>query len=159
MAEPATPLDNKEAIAQINRSINFLISNFLVPTARQTAENAEAITETRQAIRETNQGIRELKQSLELQRESADDTADESVVLEHRANYSEAAVEALRRDAIADRKKIDEAQQKTDEDRQRWQANFDKQLAEIRALGEQNRALLSAMATTNRRIDNLEQAS
>ena len=103
--------------------------------------------------------MRELKQSLELQRKSANDTEDESVVLEHRANYSEAAVEALRRDAITDRKRTDEAQQKADEDRRRWQTNFDKQLAEMRALWEQNRALLSAMATTNRRIDNLEQAS
>lgn len=142
MSNPATPLDNKEAVAQISRSINFLISNFLLPTARQTAANASAIAKT-------NQGINQLKKSLEIQRDVSDDTAEETVILEHRANYSETAVEALRRDAIEDRNKAEN-------DRQRWQTNFDNQLAEIRALGEQNRALLSALATTNRRIDNLE---
>ncbi|MGB3768522.1 MAG: hypothetical protein WA947_18340 [Phormidesmis sp.] len=95
--------------------------------------------------------------------ESADDTASETVELERRANYSEAAVEALRRDAIEDRKEwragFDEIQGRADENQQQWQANYDAQLAEIRALGEQNRALLSALATTNRRVDDLEQAS
>ncbi|MFK8186289.1 MAG: hypothetical protein AB8B99_23170 [Phormidesmis sp.] len=151
MSNPATPLNNRDAIEQINRSINFLISNFLLPTARQTAANALAITETREAIAETNQGIRDLRESLAIQRDASDDAADETVMLERRANYSETAVEALRRDAISDRRKAEE-------DRQRWQTNFDTQLAEIRALGEQNRALLSALATTNRRIENLEQA-
>ena len=138
MIELATPLDNKEAIAQINRSLNFLISNFLLPTSRQTAANAVAIAET-------NRGITELKQSLEVQRDASDDTADETIALEKRASYSETAVEALRRDAIADR--------------QQSRERFDEQLAEIRALGEQNRALLSALATNNRRINDLEQAS
>ena len=59
MTEPANPLDNQAAIAQINNAINFLISEFLRPTAQQSAANVQAITGT-------NQGIQELKQLVEI---------------------------------------------------------------------------------------------
>ena len=149
MTEPANPLDNKEAIAQTNRAMNFLVTNLVQPALRQSATNA-------QAIAETNRGIFALRDSLEAQREASDDTADETVELERRANYSEAAIEALRQEAIADRKAF---KKELATEREESARRFDAQMAEIRALGEQNRALLSALANTNGRIDNLERAS
>lgn len=60
--------------------------------------------------------------------------------------------EVLRQEAIADRQRSD---QRFEESNRR----FDAQISEIRAQGEQIRALLSALATTNGRVDGLEQAS
>ncbi|MGB3768978.1 MAG: hypothetical protein WA947_20665 [Phormidesmis sp.] len=79
------------------------------------------------------------------------------------ASANEQRFENLLSDARADRKEwradLEEIRSRADADRQQWQNNYDAQLAEVRALGEQNRALLSALATTNRRIGDLEQVS
>lgn len=114
-----------------------------------------------------------------------DDTAAEVNELERTTNNHSAAITALREDAIADRAEFREQAEadrqafkeemkairtQADTDRQTFREEmqaqreesdrrFNEQLAEVRAQGEQIRALLSALATTNGRVDALEQAS
>jgi hypothetical protein len=137
MSKPATPLDNQAAIAQINNSINFLITEFLRPTALQTQANAEAIAS--------------LTADLRITRQVVDDLAAESLVDGRRSANNSANIENLLAESREDRRQSDE---RFDESTRR----FDAQIAEIRAQGEQIRALLSALATTNGRVDDLEQA-
>jgi hypothetical protein len=121
MSNPATPLDNQAAITQINHSINFLITEFLRPTALQTQANAVAIDN--------------LTAGLQITRQVVDDVAVES---------------------REDRRRSDN---RFAEERRLSDKSFNAQMAEMRALGEQNRALLSALAHTNERVDSLEKAS
>lgn len=196
MTEPATPLTNQEAIAQLHRSMNFLIINLIQPSLRQAAANASDIAEINRAIAAEGEQVRRLRESVEILRESADDAATEAVELERDSKRQDASIAALREDALADRQVFreqaeadraafrealaadrqqwqvanTEAQRKADENRQSFKKElavereesarrFDAQMAEIRALGEQNRALLSALANINGRINNLERAS
>lgn len=106
--------------------------------------------------------------------EVVDEVSGDVAYLEREQNRQDASIEALRQDAIADRQAFREQaeadrqefrealeadRKKVEADRAIWQQSFNNQLAEIRAQGEQIRALLSALATTNRRVDDLEQAS
>lgn len=84
--------------------------------------------------------------------QSADDTADETIELERRANYSEASIEALRRDAIADR---------TENARQ-----FDAQqeviqglLAQLITTNQDVSQVKSNVSELNDRVDELKEAS
>lgn len=97
----------------------------------------------------------------------ADDTAAEVNEIEKTVDNHSAAITVLREDAVADRAEF-RAQAEADRQafREEMQAQreesdrrFNEQLAEVRAQGEQIRALLSALATTNGRVDALEQAS
>ena len=67
-------------------------------------------------------------------------------------NENSRRFDILREEIIADRT---ESNRRFDESSQ----HFDAQLSEIRAQGEQIRALLSALANTNGRVSDLEQAS
>ena len=131
--------------------------------------NARAIAATNQAIAATNQGIDELKNTVAafvqrlddeglkvtLLRDISDDQAGELAYNSERIEDNEQRIQALRADAIAERiewrTRFEEIQRQSDQ-------RFNEQLTEIRALGEQNRALLSALANTNGRVDSLEQA-
>lgn len=167
MTEPATPLDNKEAITQVNRAMNFLVINLIQPALRQSAANASDIAAINRVIAAEGEQVRRLRESVEILRESADDTATEAIELERDSRRQDASIAALREEAIEDRKAFREQaeadrqafREVLEADRTERERRFDAQMAEIRALGEQNRALLSALATTNRRIDDLEQAS
>ena len=125
---------NARAIAATNDSlsqtIDQLVVEFIRPTAQQTLENAR--------------GIADLKQSLELSVKLTDDVASESADNENRIEANESRFDTLVAELRAERARSDE--------------RFTAQMAEIRALGEQNRALLSALATTNGRVDSLEKA-
>ena len=99
-------------------------------------------------------------------RDSSDDTAGDVAAIETQLNrqteYTNASIEALRADAIEDRRLFREemaaAREKADEDREENARRFDSAMEEIRAQGQQIRALLSALAATNGRVDSLEQA-
>jgi len=174
MAAPANPLDNKEAISQMGKelreSMSFLLGEFVRPTMLQTKANAEAIDrisegwEETQAIVQSNaraiaaegDRVRELRESVEVLYKSSDDTAAETSTHEERIAANEQRFETLLAEARADREAFKAELQTMREESDR---RFDAQMTEIRALGEQNRALLSALATTNSRVDQLERAS
>ena len=155
MTDAASPLDNKEAIAQMGQelreSMNFLLSEFIRPTMRQAYENTQAISQIA-AIAESNarsiaaegDRVRELRESVEILRDVADDTATETAPHESRISENESRFDVLLAESRAER--------------QEYAQRFDAMQQEIRALGEQNRALLSALASTNGRVDTLEQA-
>ena len=163
MTDAANPLDNKEAIAQMGRelreSMSFLLSEFIRPTMQQAYSNTqtigqladnlsrtEAIADSNaRAIEAEGEQIRELRESVEVLRDVADDTADETAPHESRISENERRFETLLAESRAERRE--------------YAQRFDAMQAEIRALGEQNRALLSALANTNGRVDSLEQAS
>ena len=87
--------------------------------------------------------------------EVADDTAGDVAYLERQSNRQDVSITALREDANADRQLFRE---QAEADRRASDRRFDAQLEEIRAQGQQIRALLSALATTNGRVDGLEAA-
>lgn len=142
--------------------------------------NARAIAASNQAIATTNQGIDELKNTVAafvqrlddeglkvtLLRDISDDQAGELAYNSERIEDNEQRIQALRADAIAERiewrTRFEEIQRQSDkrfeEIQRQSDQRFNEQLTEIRALGEQNRALLSALANTNGRVDSLEQA-
>lgn len=148
MSTPANPLENK---ASINALVSLIRSN-----AQAIAANSDNIAATREAINATNAGINQLKESVQLLTASTDDAADEALTVEAMATTNESRFENLLSEARADRAEWREAMAR---DREESTRRFNEQMAEIRALGEQNRALLSALATTNGRVDSLEQAS
>jgi hypothetical protein len=175
MSNPATPLDNQAAISQINNSINFLITEFLRPTALQTQANAVAIDN--------------LTADLQITRQVVDDLATESLLDGRRSANNSANIENLLAESREDRRRSDErfaeerrlsdehlaeehrlsderfaeerrlSDERFAEERRLSDKSFNAQMAEMRALGEQNRALLSALAHTNERVDSLEKAS
>lgn len=141
--------------------------------ARSNAANSDAIAELTAAGARTEQSLAEFIEHadswLEALRNSADDSAGEVQANsqritenENRFNILLAEAQQDRLEADADRaenaRRFDEMTARADADRQRSDQRFDAQLAEIRAQGEQIRALLSALATTNGRVDGLEQA-
>ena len=97
----------------------------------------------------------------------ADDTAAEVNEIERTVNNHSAAISSLRDDAITDRTEFrrqaeaDRRAFKEEMQAQREESDrrFNEQLSEVRAQGEQIRALLSALAATNGRVSALEQAS
>ena len=130
------------------------------------------------AIQATNEGIGELRNTVTafLQRvdegglqvrlitEISDDQAGELTSLGERAEATDLGLNNLRADAIADRL---EFREQAEADRQTFkeemqaareasERRFKAQLEEIRAQGEQIRALISALASTNGRVDSLE---
>jgi len=125
-------LDRIESgIESLNQAINTIVVDIVRPTALQTQANAKAIDRlTAQIDRVEN--ISRL----------SDETSSEN---EQRFNTLLAESRAER---IANAKKFDEQIQRID-------AAFD----ELKAQRESMRALLSALATTNGRVDTLEQAS
>ena len=90
--------------------------------------------------------------SYEISFNVVDDVSSEATENEQDIKRNESRFEALLGEARADR-------QQADLDRAENARKFDSQLAEIRAQGEQIRALLSALANTNGRVDDLEAAS
>ena len=205
MTEPANPLDNQAAISQLNQTLNVIADQFIRPNAQQIQSNAQQIQSNARAIEATNEGISELRNTVDafvrkldetglevsIVRDSSDDTAGDVAAIEMQLNrqteYTNASIEALRADAIEDRRvfreemaaareKADEdreenarrfdsvmeemaaAREKADEDREENAKRFDSAMEEIRAQGQQIRALLSALAATNGRVDSLEQA-
>ena len=165
MTDAANPLDNKYEIEQTKQLVSFIITNLLQPAVRQSAANAEAIAETNRAIAAEGEQVRQLRESVEVLRQSADDTASEAVELERDSRRQDVSITALREAAAEDRRTFREQaeadrqafREEMQAERQENAQRFDAMQAEIRALGEQNRALLSALANTNGRVDNLEQ--
>ena len=172
-SQPANPLDNAKAIAQWGKetraTIGLLIDQFIRPTAQQTLANSVSLAETRaicdsnaRSIAAEGDKVRELRESVEILRKSSDDTAAEASERDKTVNNHSISITALREAAIADRTEFREAlaadRAKSDERFEAMQRENAQQLAEIRALGEQTRALLSALAATNRRVGDLEQA-
>ena len=123
MSKPATPIDNKEAIAQLNAAMNLLVTDLVRPTMLQTQANARAIDR------------------LTAQIDRAENIARLS---DEASSENEQRFDILVAEAREDRRKSDE--------------RFEAMQQEIRALGEQNRALLSALASTNSRVNDLDQA-
>lgn len=107
-------------------------------TAQQQARNTDEIDTLLGAVSTNEVGVRTLSQTIS--------------ELSTRIDESNQRFDILRAEAITDR-------QAARESAERWQSNFDAQLLEVRAQGEQIRALLSALANTNGRVNNLEQAS
>ncbi|MGB3788652.1 MAG: hypothetical protein WA949_11625 [Phormidesmis sp.] len=165
--QPATPLDNKAAIAQmgleLRSSIGLLINEFVRPNAVAIAETRQALEVTR-AICDSNARsieaesilVRELRESVEVLNDVADDTALDVDRDDERISENEQRFQNLLSEAREDRRRSDE---RFEEQRRLSDQRFNAVMNEIRALGEQNRALLSALATTNGRVDSLEQAS
>jgi len=144
MAEPATPLGNQAAIAQLHKAMNFLVTDLIRPNAQQI-EATRAICESNaRSIAAESDSIHELRESVEILRKVADDTADETTDLTPRVAENESRFDILLAEFRAERQKSDE--------------RFEAQLAEVRAQGEQIRALLSALVNTNGRVDDLEAA-
>ena len=151
------PLDQvRQSIVDLNNAMNVLFTDFVRPTTLQTQANAEAIAQIAEnlsraeAIAESNarsiaaegDRVRELRESVELLRDVADDTAAETAPHESRISENESRFDILLAESRAERAE--------------YAQRFDSMQQEIRALGEQNRALLSALASTNGRVDNLE---
>ncbi len=173
MTEPANPLDNQAAISQLNQTLNVIADQFIRPNAQQIQSNARAIEATNEGISELRNTVDAFVRKLDetglevsIVRDSSDDTAGDVAAIETQLNrqteYTNASIEALRADAIEDRRLFREemaaAREKADEDREENARRFDSAMEEIRAQGQQIRALLSALAATNGRIDGLEQA-
>jgi chromosome segregation ATPase len=147
--QPATPLDNQSAIAQLNRSLNFIVDEIVRPTAirvEQTTANLDRL----EAMVERS------ARSIDLLRDVADDAAGEVAEAEPRISENEQRFQNLLDEAREDRRRSDE---RFAEQRRLSDERFNAVMDEIRALGEQNRALLSALASTNGRVDGLERAS
>ena len=140
--QPATPLDNKAAIAQLNRSLNFIVDEIVRPTAirvEQTTANLDRL----EAMVERS------ARSIDVLKDVADDAAGEVADAEPRISENEQRFQNLLEEAREDRRRSDErfAEQRR---------LSDERFAELMA---QNRALLSALANTNGRVDGLERAS
>lgn len=174
MTDAANPLDNKREIEGTKQLVSFIITNLLQPAVRQSAANAEAIAATNQAIAAEGEQVRQLRESVEILRTSTDDTASESVELERDSRRQDASITALREDAAEDRRVFREQaeadrqvfREALEADRTEWRTRLDEQgarldraLDELAAQRESMRALLSALATTNGRVDDLEAAS
>jgi len=155
MSNPATPLDNKEAIAQMGQelrtSMSFLLSEFVRPTMLQTQANAQAIAET-QAICDSNarsiqaegEKVRALRESVEILRKVGDDVAAETSTHESRIAGNEKRFQNLLAEAREDRKqsdarfkeiaqRMDEERKQSDERFQAMQENIQRLLLEIRS--------------------------
>lgn len=152
MANPATPLDNRAAIAQMGQelrdSMSFLLTEFVRPTMLQTQANAQALAETRAICDSNARSIAAQRESVDILRSVVDDTAAETAPHESRISDNEQRFQNMLAEAREDRKRLDRA------------------LDELAAQREAMRSLLSALATTNGRadrvegrLDNLEQAS
>ncbi len=166
MRTPATPLDNQAAIAQmgieLRSSIGLLIDEFVRPNAIALAETRAICDSNARSIEAEGVKVRELRESVELLRSVADDAAGEVAEVEPRISENEQRFQNLLDEAREDRRRSDERFAEMDRDlaeqRRLSDERFNAMLQEIRAIGEQNRALLSALATTNGRVDSLEQA-
>jgi hypothetical protein len=163
----AERLDRIEASLQA--TVNICGSN-----ARSIQANGEQIGELRNTVEAFIQKLDDEGLRVTLATQMADDMGGDISYLERKKNRQNASIATLRQDAIADRAEFcaqAEADRQTfkealetdrtreNADRQRSDQRFDVQLADIRAQSEQIWALLSALATTNGRVDNLEQAS
>lgn len=149
---PANPLDNQAAITQLHQAMSFLVTDLIRPNAEQIAATHTLCENNARSIAAEAVKTRELRESLEIVRQVADDTADDTNDHSPRISENESRFDILLAEAREDRHKSDE----------RFEAmgqRLEEHLSEIRAQGELIRALLSALATTNGRVDNLEQAS
>ena len=157
--QPATPLDNKAAIAQmgleLRSSIGLLINEFVRPNAVALAETRAICDSNARTIEAEGVLVRELRESVEVLSNVADDTALDVDRDDERISENEQRFQNLLSEAREDRRRSDE---RFEEQRRLSDQRFNAVMNEIRALGEQNRALLSALATTNGRVDSLEQA-
>jgi hypothetical protein len=131
--------------------------------ARSIAATNEGISELRNTVSAFVRRLDETGLQVTLIRDLTDDQAGELTDVRERTEDDELRIDALRADAIADRLSFRDAitasTAQADADRAESARKFDAQLNEIRAQGQQIRALLSALATTNGRVDTLEQAS
>lgn len=130
---PATAERQNEMNATLQQT-----QTVLNQTAQQQARNTDEIDTLLGAVSTNEVGVRTLSQTIS--------------ELSTRIGESNQRFDILRAEAITDR-------QASEKSAERWQSNFDAQLLEVRAQGEQTRVLLSALANTNGRVDNLEQAS
>jgi hypothetical protein len=123
------------------------------PTGTQRGTPRNRLDRIEQAIEGLNSAmnmmltefIRPLVQQSQVNQQALDGLIEMTASAEVDRSEQNQRIENLLNDAIADRQRSDQ--------------RFEQQMAEIRALGEQNRALLSALAHTNGRVDDLEQAS
>jgi hypothetical protein len=153
MSKPATPLDNQAAIAQINNSINFLITEFLRPTALQTQANAQAIDR--------------LTADLQITRQVVDDLAAESLADGRRSANNSANIENLLAESRQDRRRSDErfaeerrlSDERFAEERRLSGERFAAQQEILQRLLLELRSTNGAVAGLGDRMDNLEQAS
>jgi chromosome segregation ATPase len=149
-------------------------ANICGSNARAIQANGEQLGELRNTVEAFIQKLDDEGLRVTLVTQMADDMGGDVSYLESEKNRQDASIVALREDAIADRAEfrtqaeadrqafreaLETDRTRADADRQRSDQRFDAQLAEIRAQGEQIRALLSALARTNGRVDGLEQAS
>lgn len=127
MSNPATPLNNKEAITQLNQAMNLLVTELVRPTMLQTQANAQAIARLTAQIDRT-ENIARLADEVS----SENEQRFETLLAESRAERLENA------------RKFDEMGQR-----------IDRALDELAAQRESTRALLSTLAMNQSAVANL----
>lgn len=139
----------------------------LESTAAICGSNARAIQATGEQIGELRNTVEAFIQKLDeeglrvtLVTEVVDDTADDVAHLERQTNRQDVSITTLRQDAIADRQAFRE---QAEADRQAFREALEADRAEARqhfdAMQENIQQLFRELIRTNRRVDNLEQAS
>ena len=146
MNNPADPLDNQNAITQLNEALNYIVREIIIPTTKQAKANQEALAGLVEMV--ADGAVERAEQNSRIENLIAESREDRRKADERWAEMQRESQE-----------RFEAMQRKADEDRAEYARRFDDQLTEIRAIGEQNRALLSALAATNRRVDDLDQAS
>lgn len=186
MTNPANPLDNQAAIAQINQAINVIVSELIRPTAQQSVANAQQIESNARAIQATNEGIGELTNTVDafirklddeglkvtLITEVADEIGGDVAYLERNVNRHDVSIDALRQDAIADRQAFREQaeadrqafREALEADRQVSDQRFEESNRRFEAMQETLQRLFLEVRSTNGavaglggRVDDLEQ--
>jgi archaellum component FlaC len=142
----------EQSIERLGSALDVIVTEFIRPSAQQTAANYERLNR----VDETLERVAQQQEATEQQTAANAEAISrlESLVA---TNNQAIAANDVRFENLLNDSRADRAEWRTrfDASNQR----FDAQLNEIRAQGEQIRALLSALATTNGRVDTLEQAS
>lgn len=153
-------LDRLEQTCASNAEAIRLMITEMVPAIRLDAERTSELTkraDTRSA--ENEQRFSNLLEEAREDRKKADEDRKKADAEreENKQRFSNLLGEAREDRKLSDQR-WEQLQAKADADREESARRFDEQMAQIRALSEQNRALLSALASTNGRVDSLEQA-
>ena len=148
-------LSTAERQNEMNASLQQT-QTILNQTAQQQAINSTGIDDLLGVVVTHETELQRVLSTIEESNQRFDILREEAIAdraeNDRKFNENSRRFDILREEIIADRT---ESNRRFDESSQ----HFDAQLSEIRAQGEQIRALLSALANTNGRVSDLEQAS